>query len=60
MVLDKNFETFVMHIVILKTPLAKILVYLDKKAQITFLFIKRITIWNKYSDFTDVFFKKRR
>lgn len=55
--LDKNFKTFIMYIATLETLLAKILTYIDRKAEITFLLIKKITIPDKYF-FVDVFFKK--
>ena len=34
-------------------------IYLDRKAQITFLFTKKIKILDKYSDFTDVFSEEK-
>ena len=33
-------------------------IYLDKKTQIAFLFIKKVKIPNKYLDFVDIFSKK--
>lgn len=51
--LDKKF--FVMHINYLK---AKISLHLSQKAYITLLLAKKITILNKYLDFTDLLFKK--
>lgn len=58
-ILDQNFETFVVHIVVLKTLLSKLLIQSDRKGQITSLFIKKITILNKNSDFANIFSKKK-
>lgn len=57
--LNKNSKIFVIYIVILEAPLAKILIYLDKEAEIAFLFTKKTKIPNKYIDFTEVFLQKK-
>lgn len=51
-------KTSIMHIVTLKALLIKLLIYLNKKAQIAFFLIKNIIILDKYSDFAKVFLKK--
>ena len=52
-------EIFVMHIVALEAPLLELSIHLDRKAQITSLLIKKVTIPDKYSDFTNIFSKKK-
>lgn len=57
--LNKNTKTFEMHIIFLKAIAVKILIYLDKKAQIASLLIEKVLIPNKYSDFANVFSEKK-
>lgn len=59
MALNKESNIFMMYVVVLKALLVEMSIYSDKKAQITFLLIKKVTIQNKYSDFADVFSKKK-
>ena len=56
-VLDKNFEIFIIHIAFFN--LALISVYLDKKIQIASLLIEEVKILDKYSDFVNVFLKEK-
>ena len=54
-ILNKYIETFVIY----KTFLLIIAIYPAKKVQIALLVIKKIRISIKYSDFSEVFFKKK-
>lgn len=58
-VLNKNSKIFVIYIAVLETLLSKLLIYQDKKAQITSFFIKKVTIPDEYSIFADVFSNKK-
>lgn len=58
-VLNTESETFVVHVLALDARLAGILIHLVRETQIAFLFIKKITITNKYSDFADVFSEEK-
>lgn len=51
--IDKNLEAFVIHVAFLS------IIDLAKKALITFLFIKKIKISNKYLNYANVFLEKR-
>ena len=53
--LDENSETFIAYV----TSIAAISVQPDKKAQIAFLFTKKVKILDKYSDFINVFLEKK-
>lgn len=55
--LDKNVETFILHVTSLNLSL--ILIYPTKKAQIVLLLAKEVKIPVKYSDFSNVFSKKK-
>lgn len=59
MALDENFEIFIIHIMDLKAPLSRLLIYLDKKVQIASQITKKIKILDKYSDFADVFSEEK-
>ena len=50
--LDKNFETFVIHVASLNLTPG---IHPDKAAQIASLLAKKVKIPDKYSDFADVF-----
>lgn len=52
--LNENIKTFIVYVFFLSLEL----IYLDKKAQIAPLFIEKVTIPDKYSDFDNVFLKK--
>ena len=54
--LDKNGETFVMHVVSLNLAPG---IHPDREAQIVFLLTKKVKILDKYLDFTDVFLEKK-
>lgn len=58
-VLDENFKIFKMHIVALDALLSKLSIYLDKKASIVFLLIKKIIIPDKHFNFADIFFEDK-
>lgn len=49
--LNKNIKVFVIYI----TFLLIIAIYPTKNSQITYFFIKKIIIFNKYLDFMDIF-----
>lgn len=51
--LDKNIEAFVIYVALLS------LMHLAKKAQIALLLIKNVKILSKYSEFLNVFSKKK-
>lgn len=57
-VLDENFEIFMIYIATLEALLAGMSIHLDKKAQIASLLIKKIMILDKYFNFVDPFSKK--
>lgn len=57
MALDKNIKAFMVYVTSLKLSL--ILIYLAKKAQIALLFIKKVMIPAKYSDFSDIFLDEK-
>lgn len=57
--LNKDFEIFIVDIVVLKVLLSGLSIYVNRKAQIAFLLTKKIIISNKYSDFANIFSKKR-
>lgn len=57
--MDKNSKTFIMHVAVLEILLSRLSIYLDKKTQIAFLLIKKITISNKYLNFADDFLEKK-
>ena len=54
-VLDENFEAFVVHVNSLGS---RISIYLARKAQFALLLIKDVTMLTKYSDFADFFLEK--
>ena len=54
-VLDENIEAFVIYVSSLGS---KITIHLAKKAQITLLLAKKVTVLAKYSDFADIFLEK--
>ena len=54
--LDKNFETFVFHVVSLNLIPR---LHPDKAAQIAFLLAKKIQIPNEYLDFANVFLEEK-
>ena len=58
--LDKNFETFVMHVATLEVPLLGMTIHPLQKAQIAALKQDEALtkVLAKYSDFSDVFSKK--
>lgn len=56
-ILDKNSETFVTYVVSFSLGLN--LNYLNKKTQIAFLIAKKVKILEEYSDFADIFLKKK-
>ena len=53
--LDEISEIFIAYV----TFFALISVHLDRKAQITSLFIKKVKISDKYSDFVNIFLEKK-
>lgn len=57
--MDKQSKTFVMHVAPLKTLLARLLIYSDRKAQIASVIAKEIKILDKYSNFANVFLEKK-
>ena len=56
MALDENSKTFIIYVVFLNLVPR---VHPDSEAQIAFLLTKKIKIPNKYSDFANVFSKKK-
>lgn len=56
-VLDKNFETFVMHITYLSLSITSI--HPAKKTKIISLIAKEVKILAKYLDFSDTFLKRK-
>lgn len=56
-VLDENFETFVVHIISFGLGLNSN--YLDRKTQIAFLIDEKIKIPEEFFDFADIFSKKK-
>ena len=54
--LDKNLETFVIHMAFVNLVPG---VYPNKKAQIAYLLTEKVRILKKYSDFINVFSKKK-
>ena len=54
--LDENSETFIVHIASLSLVPG---IHPDKEAQIAFLLTEEVKIPDEYSDFTDVFSKKK-
>lgn len=48
-----------MHLAVLKALLSRLSVYWNIAAQIAFLFIKKVTILDKYLHFADVFLEKK-
>ena len=54
--MNKKSETFVIHIAFLNLVSG---IHLDRKAQIAFLFTKKVKISDEYSDFTDVFSEEK-
>lgn len=56
-VLDKNVEDFVIHVIFLSSSL--MLIYLAKKTQIIFLLTYKVKILVKYSDFSAIFSEKK-
>lgn len=60
MALDKNIEAFVVYITSLNLSKKLIMIiHLVKKALIAFLLIEKITILNKYSNFSNFFLEKK-
>lgn len=57
MVLDENVKSFVMYVTSLSLSL--MLIYLAREAQIASLIPKKVKILAKYSDFSNVFSKKK-
>ena len=55
MALDDHVETFIIYMTFLLT----IVIYLVRQAQIALLITKKMQILFKYSDFLDVFSKKK-
>ena len=55
--LDKNIEAFVVYIT--SFSLSLMLIYLAQKPEIVLLIAKKAKIPIKYSDFLDVFLKKK-
>ena len=56
MALDKNSETFVIHVVSLNLVSR---IYLNKKARIASLLTEKVKIPDKYSDFANVFLEEK-
>ena len=56
MALGENFKTFVVHVAFFNLALG---IYLDRAAQIASLLAKKVRILDKYSDFANVFSKKK-
>ena len=54
--MDKNFETFMIYIISFNLALG---IHLDKAAQIASLFIEKVKILDKYSDFANVFLEEK-
>ena len=54
-VLNEHVEIFLMHITFLLT----IAIHPARKAQIASLVAKKVQIWSKYSDFSDVFLEEK-
>lgn len=57
--INKKIEAFMVHVTFLSFNLLMMLINLSKKAQITLLITKEIKIPNKFSDFLDIFLKKK-
>lgn len=57
MTLDKNIKAFVVYI---STLISNMTIYLACNAQIASLFVKKVTVLAKYSDFANVFSKKSK
>lgn len=57
MVLNKDVEAFVIYVIFI--TLRFILIYLDRKAQIALLFVKKVKILAKYLYLFDVFLEKK-
>lgn len=57
MALNENSKTFVVHVV--SSSLDSNLNHLDREIQITSLIAKEFKIPDKYSNFIDIFFKKK-
>ena len=53
--LDKHIKAYVMHVTFLLT----MVIYPVRKAQIVLLVAKKVRILFEYSDFSDVFLKKK-
>ena len=54
--LDKNIEAFIIYVT--SFNLNSILIHSVQKTYIALLFIKKVQISYKYSDFSDIFLKK--
>ena len=54
--LNPEYESFVIHVTFLNLVPG---IYLDREAQIASLFTEEVKIPGKYSDFIDVFFKRK-
>ena len=54
MTLDKNSETFIIHVASFNLK-----IYLDREAQIAFLLTEEFKILEEYLDFTNVFLEKK-
>ena len=55
--LDKNIETFVIHVSSLSIQL-KMTIYIARKVQIASLLAKKVGVLAKYSDFVHLFLEK--
>lgn len=58
-VLNKNIEAFVVYVTFFSLKKQTMTIYPIRKTQIASLLTKKITIFNKYSDFSNVFLEKR-
>lgn len=59
-VLDKNVEVFVMYITFFSLEKLTITIHLTRKVQIILLLTEKVMIFNKYSDFFNIFFIKKK
>ena len=56
MALDKNFETFIIYMASFNLVPE---IYIDREVQIASLLTKKVKFLDKYTDFVDVFSKKK-
>ena len=57
--MDENIEAFMVHITFIRLKKPTILIHLAREAQIASLLSKKVTILDKYSDFSNVFLEEK-